>query len=250
MQTVSVERFSDYLDYLDVHPEEFIHLFNTILINVTAFFRDPPACDYLAAEVVPRVLAGKGPGGQIRAWCAGCASGEEAYSVAMVLAEALGEGEFRDRVKIYATDVDEEALQQARHAIYSERQVSGAPPALLDKYFERANRLYLIRKELRRALIFGSHDLVQDAPISRIDLLVCRNTLMYFNAETQNKIVSRFHFALNDAGFLFLGKAEMLLTHAKLFTPIELGWRIFAKVPKIPCTTACGPWSRPAAKMP
>src|SRR6266545_1832765 len=148
MAQVAVAEYSDYLDYLQVHPEEFTGLFNTILINVTGFFRDPDAWEYLRTDVLPAVLAGRGSDGPIRVWSAGCASGEEAYTLAMLLAEALGLEQFRLRAKIYATDVDEEGLLQARHATYGERDI-------------------------------------QDAPISRIDLLVCRNTLMYFNAETQ-----------------------------------------------------------------
>ena len=148
-------------------------------------------------------------------WSAGCASGEEAYSLAMLLAEAWATEAFRERVKIYATDVDEEALAQARAARLRAKEVEAVPPDLLERYFERADGAYAFRKDLRRAVIFGRNDLVQDAPISRIDLLVCRNTLMYFNAETQARILRRLHFALRDDGFLFLGKAEMLLTHAR-----------------------------------
>src|SRR5581483_9237950 len=107
------------------------------------------------------------------------------------------------------------------------------PPELLKKYFEESNGRYIFRNDLRRAVIFGRHDLIQDAPISRLDLLVCRNSLMYFNAETQGRVLSRFHFALSDNGFLFLGKAEMLLTRANLFTPVNLKFRIFSKVPQV-----------------
>jgi two-component system, chemotaxis family, CheB/CheR fusion protein len=237
MQTLGLQTFEDYRDFLEVHPDEFALLFNTILINVTSFFRDPPAWELLAREVVPQILAVKSDGGPVRAWCAGCASGQETYSVAIVLAEAMGDAAFRDRVKIYATDIDEDALAQARQASYTAAQMDGVSPERLARYFELANGRYLFRADLRRAVIFGRNDLVQDAPISRLDLLVCRNTLMYFNAETQAKILARFHFALNGDGrgngFLFLGRAEMLLTHGNLFTPLDLKCRIFAKVPPL-----------------
>jgi two-component system CheB/CheR fusion protein len=177
-------------------------------------------------------MAEKNPRDPIRVWSAGCASGEEAYTLAMVLAEALGLEAFRQRVKIYATDVDEEALTQARHASYSAKTLQPVPAALQEKYFETSGDRGVFRPDLRRAVIFGRHDLVQDAPISRLDFLVCRNTLMYFNAETQNRILARFHFALADQGFIFLGKAEMLLTRANLFTPLHLQHRIFSKVPR------------------
>jgi two-component system CheB/CheR fusion protein len=232
MQTLHIERYGDYLDYLEVHPEEFIQLFNTILINVTGFFRDAAAWEFLANEVLPELIAGKQPQEPIRVWSAGCASGEEAYTLAMVFAEALGLEGFRQRVKIYATDVDEEALVQARQASYSARDLQPVSPELHRKYFEEVGNRFVFRPDLRRAVIFGRHDLVQDAPISRLDLLVCRNTLMYFNAETQSRILARFHFALSDAGVIFLGKAEMMLTRANLFTPLHLKHRIFTKVSK------------------
>jgi two-component system CheB/CheR fusion protein len=233
MGAVGLHDFSDYLDYLQVHPDEFAQLFNTILINVTSFLRDPEAWAFLAREVLLRILEGKMADEPIRCWCAGAASGEEAYSLAVLLTEALGVEQFRQRVKIYATDVDEEALAQARLAGYPARELEPMPPEFLERYFELAGARYVFRSELRRSLIFGRHDLVQDAPISRLDLLVCRNTLMYFTAETQARVLARLHYALNDTGFLFLGKAEMLLTHTNLFTPVDLRHRLFAKVPKV-----------------
>jgi len=233
MSQVGVEDFADYLDYLQVHPDEFTGLFNTIMINVTGFFRDPEAWDYLRSEVLVPLIGAKAPGTPIRIWSAGCASGEEAYTLAMLLGEILGPDEFRERVKIYATDVDEEQLNEARHAAYGAREVAAIPPDLLERNFEQAGNRYVFRKDLRRSLIFGRNDLVQDAPISRIDLLTCRNTLMYFNAETQARILARFHFALIDGGTLFLGKAEMLLSHSTMFTPADLKRRVFRKVPRI-----------------
>jgi two-component system, chemotaxis family, CheB/CheR fusion protein len=233
MQMVGIEGYIPYVDYLEVHPEEFRSLFDTILINVTGFFRDPPAWEILSAEILPRLVASKRPEEPIRVWSAGCASGEEAYSLAISLAETIGPTGFRDRVKIYATDVDESALAKARLAHYDEKDVQGIPPTLLSKYFEPINSSkHAFQKDLRRSVIFGRHDLIQDAPISRIDLLVCRNALMYFNSETQSKILDRFHYALADRGFLFLGKAETLMTYNTMFVPVDLKRRIFAKVPK------------------
>ena len=230
MQTVRVAGYGNYIDYLEVHPEEFIHLFNTILINVTSFFRDAPAWDFLRREVIPRIIEDKKPNQLIRVWSAGCASGEEAYSLAIALAEALGLDGFRSRVKIYGTDVDEQALTAARHATYSDRDLKEMAPGPLSKYFEKAGSHYVFRADLRRSVIFGRHDLLQDATISHIDLLVCRNTLMYFNAENQAKILGRFHYALNDPGYLFMGKAEMLLTQNTMFSPVNLKWRVFSRV--------------------
>ncbi|KJK35382.1 hypothetical protein UK23_42925 [Lentzea aerocolonigenes] len=229
MSQIGIEDYGDYIDHLQVNAEEFNILFNTILINVTAFFRAPEAWAYLREEVIPTILAERGPDDPIRVWSAGCASGEEAYSLAIALAEAVGPERFRQQVKIYATDVDDEALTHARHASYAEQDVQSLPPELTAKYFEHQNGRYSFRKDLRRSVIFGRNDLVQDAPISRIDLLVCRNALMYFNQETQAKILGRFHFALVPKGVLFLGKAEMLLSHSRIFDPIDLKRRIFRK---------------------
>ena len=151
----------------------------------------------------------------------------------MVFADALGAESFRERVKVYGTDADEEALNVARLASYAAKDMETLDAAVIKRYFEEANGRFVFRPDLRRSVIFGRHDIVQDAPISRLDLLVCRNTLMYFNAETQQKIMQRFHFALNGGsgrGYLFLGRAEMLLGHSSLFTPINLKCRIFAKL--------------------
>jgi two-component system CheB/CheR fusion protein len=223
--------FEEYLDVLQASSDEFAALFNTILINVTAFFRDREAWDFIGAEVIPRMLAERGPSDPIRAWSAGCASGQEAYTLAMLLAEAMGPDVFRQRVKIYATDIDEEALAEARIASYDAKAVEGVPQELLARYFEQVNSRYVFHKDLRRAVIFGRNDLVKDSPISRVDLLVCRNTLMYLNAETQRNVVGRLHFALAPQGTLFLGHAEMLLSHSDRFAPLNLKNRIFRKVP-------------------
>jgi two-component system CheB/CheR fusion protein len=228
MAQADVEDFDEYVDYLQVHQEEFTALFNTILINVTGFFRDPDAWQQLRAEIVPNILRRKASE-PIRIWSAGCASGQEAYSVAICFSELMEPDDFRARVKIYATDIDEEALVQARAASYVERDTRGLPADLVAKYFEQVGQRYLFRKDLRRTVIFGRNDLVQDAPISRVDLLLCRNTLMYFGAETQSRVLGRLHFALGPAGVLFLGKAEMLLSHASLFQPIDVKRRFFRK---------------------
>lgn len=232
IQTIGIEGYDTYLNYLEASPDEFNHLFNTLLINVTSFFRDRRTWDYIASDIIPCILNSKLPNAPIRVWSAGCASGQEAYTIAMVLAQIIGIEQFRERVKIYATDVDEDALSQARQAIYPKAELENLSPEEIELFFEPQQNAYVFRKDLRRSVIFGRHDLIQDPPISRIDLLTCRNTLMYFNANTQARIVSRFQFALNEQGFLCLGKAEMLLTYTNAFTPIDLKHRIFTKVPR------------------
>lgn len=233
IQRLGVETFSDYLDYLEANPLEINILFDALLLNVTTFFRDASAWNYIAQDVIPRILAAKPDNELIRIWSAGCASGEEAYTIAMLFAEALGEEEYKKRVKIYATDLDEEAIASGRLATYSARELRDVPEAFLQKYFDVSRTAYTFRSDLRRCVIFGRNNLVQDAPIGHLDLLVCRNALMYFNAETQARVLSRFHFALKENGFLFMGKAEMLLTHANLFRPVNLKYRIFSKLSKV-----------------
>jgi two-component system CheB/CheR fusion protein len=228
MEAVGCPSYAAYVDHLQVTPDEFAELFNTILINVTSFLRDPAAWTFLDEHVIAPLAEQS----DIRIWSAGCATGEEPYTLAMLLVRALGPEAFKERVKIYATDIDDEALMVARHGAYSRDALSDVPGDLVEACFERQSGRFAFRRDLRRSLIFGRNDLVQDAPISRLDLLVCRNTLMYFTAETQAQVLARFHFAVRDSGHLFLGKSEMLLTHGELFAPLELQHRVFRKVGK------------------
>jgi two-component system CheB/CheR fusion protein len=230
MEAVGVEDFASYQSRLEADPGEFESLLNTVLINVTSFFRDTEAWEVLKTQVVPLLIARAEPDRPIRVWSVGCASGEEPFSIAMLFAEHLGTVEFCRRVKIYATDLDEEALKVARVATYSPRDVESVPPAYLDRYFERTNNHYIFDRNLRKCVIFGRHNVVHDAPISRIDLLVCRNLLIYLEGETQSIVLPRLHYALNPEGFLFLGKAETQLARSPLFRPLEMKHRIFSKV--------------------
>ena len=232
MQDVGVEDFAAYRDRLSGDGGEFAQLFNTILINVTSFFRDEVAWDFLRDEILPGILDAKDAGERIRVWSTGCATGEEAYTLAIVIAEAIGEEAFRSRVKIYATDVDEDALVDGRHATYDAKTVAPVPEDLRERYFEQVNSSYVFRADLRRSVIFGRHDLIHDPPISRVDLLVSRNTLMYFDSGTQDQILRSFHFALRDRGVLFLGKAESIANRSQLFEPVDLKRRVFRKIPR------------------
>jgi two-component system CheB/CheR fusion protein len=222
MQMVGVGTFEAYLDYIQLHQDEFAALFDTILINVTSFFRDEDVWRYLSSTVLPQLLSERGQQ-PLRVWSAGAASGQEAYTVVLALAELMGTDAVRERVKVYATDVDEQALSDARSGVYSLRAVENVPKHLLDKYFERSGSSYTIHRDLRRAVIFGRHDLVHDAPLSHIDLLMCRNTLMYFNAEAQARILARFYFSLNPGAYLVLGRAEMLFSHTAMFARFPRG---------------------------
>src|ERR1700676_1066440 len=167
MALLDLATFAEYQDYLELEPEEFGHLFDSLLINVTSFFRDPLAWEALQERVLPELLAAKGAKTPVRVWSAGCATGEEAYTLAIVLAEAMGHEQFRERVKIYATDLDENALQQARAGAYEASALADVPEKLRDSYFESAGTKRTFRRDLRRQVIFGRNDLTRDAPISR-----------------------------------------------------------------------------------
>jgi two-component system, chemotaxis family, CheB/CheR fusion protein len=231
MTEVQVADYFDYRDLLETNADEFTSLFNTILINVTGFFRDMDAWTHLQRQVLPTLLAEADPNEDIRVWSAGCSSGEEAYSLAIMFAEALGIEECGTRVKIYGTDVDEEALHSARAGVYTPDALESVSADIREKYFEDVGNKFAFRSDLRRRVIFGRHDITRDAPISRLHLLVCRNTLMYFNVEAQSQIVDRFHFALRETGYLFLGKAEMLLADSDRFELVNMRQRIFRRRP-------------------
>jgi two-component system CheB/CheR fusion protein len=229
VQAVKADGWEGYRAYLEENPGEFGQLFDTIPINVTGFFRDSEAWEYVAADVIPAILAQKGERAAIRVWSAGCASGEEPFTIAILFAEAIGEDAVCDRLKIYATDLDEDALAQGRHAVYTPKQVADVPEELRSRYFRPANGNVVLRNELRRVVIFGRNDLIQDPPISRIDFLVCRNTLMYFAAPAQDRMLSNFYFALNRRGLLMLGKAEAIQSRTTLFEPYDMKRRLFVK---------------------
>jgi two-component system, chemotaxis family, CheB/CheR fusion protein len=228
IETVRCADFESYQQYLADHDAEFGELFNTILINVTSFFRDPETWAAVAEEVIPKVLSDREPPDSVRVWVPGAASGEEAFTIAILLCEAMGEVGFRERVKIYATDVDLDALSTGRHAVFRRADLEETMgPDRVERFFHLDDSTGSFRKELRRSLIFGRHDLIQDPPISRIDLLSCRNTLMYFTAPAQMDILRRFNFSLRDRGFLLLGRAETLAVRSSYFAAVDLKRRLF-----------------------
>ena len=228
LQMLQIPSYNDYGEYLRANPEEFSHIF----INFTSFFRDASAWDHVAESLVPRIIAGKSQSEPIRVWSAGCASGQETYTLAIILAQAVGMEQFRSRVRIYGTDVDQDALNQARLGSYVSNQLEGIPSQFI-QYFKQVKHHYIFREDLRRSIIFGHHDLLQDAPMAQIDLLVCRNVLIYLNSEAQNRVLVRFHFGLQNKGFLLLGKAETVPSEtSNIFSPVNLHNHIFTKLPR------------------
>jgi two-component system CheB/CheR fusion protein len=234
VRELGFDNLAAYRDLLEADVDEFTALFNTLLINLTSFFRDPAAWRFLEREVVPEILSRRDDDQLIRLWSAGCATGEEAYTLAMVMANYLGPEETARRVKIYATDIDLDALTVARAALYTEKSLHDVPEELRAAYFEPDLRGlgWVITPALRRTVVFGRLDLTRDPPISRVDLVTCRNTLMYLNGETQSFVIPRLQYALREDGFLFLGRAEMVLRGgAGRFAPVSLRHRIFVALP-------------------
>jgi two-component system CheB/CheR fusion protein len=228
MFQLSLDSYAKYSEYIRKHPDEVNQLLNTILINVTEFFRDPPAWEILRHEVLPSILKRVKPGHSFRAWSAGCASGEEPYSIAILLAEYFGSHVQEYDIKIYATDIDEEALNAARRGEYSEEAIRRVRPEWRQKFFH-GKGLMRVSREIRRLVIFGRSNLAQDAPISNVNLLVCRNLLIYFDPDLQKQILNRLHYALKPGGVLFLGKSESQLTNSPLFQRANARWRIFQR---------------------
>lgn len=227
---VKAGSYTQYQMILRNDPGEVVQLLNTVLINVTDFFRDPQAWEFMKVDVLPELLKNHRPGDSIRAWSAACASGQEAYSLAILLAEYFGDRLADYDVKIYATDIDEEALATARRGEYHVDHMRRLSPELREKYFNGDGDVLRVNRDLRRIVIFGKSDVIHDAPISRVSILLCRNMLIYFDSPTQLHVLKRFHYALEPNGIMFLGKAESLLLHSDLFTPLHAKWRIFKKV--------------------
>src|SRR6266496_6332969 len=218
----------DYLEYLKAHPEEVGELVKAFLINVTQFFRDPDAFVALRNDILPQIIAQARERDRVlRIWTAGCATGEEPYSLAMILTDLL-EAELPEwSVKIFATDMSETVINFARRGLYAENVLSGVPTTYRDRYFERADHGYRITKELRQMVIFGQQDLTRSAPFPRIDLLLCRNVLIYFTPELQDYVLTQFAFSLTPGGYLFLGKAETVRPTQTYFELVNKHWKLY-----------------------
>ncbi|HEY7185631.1 MAG TPA: chemotaxis protein CheB [Vicinamibacterales bacterium] len=225
-QITSVHR---YLEFLKSTPREVDLLFKDLLIAVTAFFRDPHAWDELGAKVLAKLVAEDGYETPIRAWVAGCATGEEAYSLAIAAAEQATLAQSPRRIQIFATDVEEGALETARAGVYPESIALDVSPQRLQRFFTREDHRFRVAKTIRESVIFANQNLISDPPFSKLDLVSCRNVLIYLEPDVQRKLVTLFHFALKPHGFLFLGAAENAGEGDGLFTPVSKRWRIHAK---------------------
>jgi len=218
----------DYLRYIKQFPRELDLLFKDILISVTGFFRDPDAFQALKRSL-PHMLKTKKKGDNIRVWVPGCATGEEAYSIAMLLHEQLGKEINQYNIQIFGTDLDQDAIMQARKGVYATATVVDVDKNLLDKFFNHADNTVQVIKSIREMIVFAKQDLTLDPPFSHLDVISCRNLLIYFNASLQKKIVPMFHYILNPEGLLFLGKSESIGQFADLFVPLVKKWKIFQR---------------------
>ena len=220
---------ADYFRYLQQNPAEIQTLFKDLVICVTSFFRDPEAFRALETKVIPDILARKPLGEPIRIWVPGCGSGEESLSLAILFDEGMERTGQRHPLQIFATDIDAEAIDKARAGEYPESIAAEITPERLKKYFIKKDGVYRIKQEIRETVVYAVQNLISDPPFSRLDLISCRNVLIYLNTDLQKKILPLFHFTLNPKGYLFLGTSETIGEAADLFSPVDTRWKVFQR---------------------
>jgi two-component system, chemotaxis family, CheB/CheR fusion protein len=227
MNALSIPTCAEYIRKLDESDEESTQLLKQLLVGVTRFFRDPEIFDALGSQMIPAILDANGPDVPVRVWVPGCASGEEAYSLAVLIDEQQLLREPQRTVQIFATDIDSEAVRVARAGRFSQEAMGGVSEARRARYFTKQGDLYTVSKRLREMCIFSTQDLVRDPPFSSLDLISCRNVLIYLQPDLQAKLLPMFHYALRRTGYLFLGPSEGLAASADLFVPVDRAKRIF-----------------------
>lgn len=216
-----IEKPKEYLHFLRENKDEQDALYNDLLISVTSFFRDSKSFDLLCSTIFPSLLDQRSENEPFRIWIAGCATGQEAYSMAICIHEYLGAKASIRKIQIFASDVSDVAISRARSGIYKKAELDGVSPARLHKYFTKLDGSYQVNKNIREMCVFAHHNLLKDPPFSKIDLLSCRNVLIYFEPVLQQRVLSIFHYALNEKGYLMLGKSETIGSSTDLFTSIH-----------------------------
>ncbi|MGA8056017.1 MAG: chemotaxis protein CheB [Burkholderiales bacterium] len=249
-----IEDTEVYVRHLKEHPAEVRLLFKELLINVTSFFRDPDAFVTLKQDILPRVFAGKPEGYVLRVWVVGCATGEEAYSIAMLLREFMDETRQELKVQLYSTDLDDDAIAAARAGAYPPNIAQDVSPERLRRFFVREDAGYRVRKEIREMVVFAVHNVIKDPPFTKLDLVSCRNLLIYLEPELQNRILPAFHYALRPGGVLFLSPSESAGNHPELFAPLNRKWKFYQAVRSAASTRAVMAtrltWAASGAKVP
>lgn len=229
MAVHQIHKMPEYVTYLQKNPAEIKTLFKDLLITVTNFFRDPKAFEALYEKVILPVAKHKPNESNFRIWVAGCATGEEAYSIAIMLAETMKTVKKHFNVQIFATDIDADAIEFARMGVYPDSIAADVSSERLKNFFVKDENAYKIKKHIREMVVFASQNLIKDAPFSKLDLVSCRNVLIYMNSVLQKKIMPLFYYTLNPNGFLFLGTSESIGEHADLFSPVDTKWKIFKR---------------------
>src|SRR5918993_521650 len=254
MAAVGAATLPDYRRYMERHPEELQRLVASFLIKVTEFFRDPELFSYLRDRVLPGLLSEAKARGELRIWSAGCATGEEAYTLAMLVSDLLSEDAEELPVRIFATDIASDAVEFARRGIYTEAALQSLPPDLVERHFTPVDGAFEVRKQIRSLVVFGEHDLANRAPFPRIDLVLCRNVLIYFTPELQRRALQLFAFSLRHGGYLALGKAETVSPLPEYFSLEQPRLKIFRRAgaaAPIPVgrVLSMGPLTRPARRQ-
>ncbi|TGN62485.1 chemotaxis protein CheR [Paracoccus liaowanqingii] len=227
MGVLQVDRIERYVQTLREDPDEAMHLFRDLLINVTNFLRDPEAFAALERQVLPKLFEGRGPGDTVRVWVPACATGEEVYSIAILMREQMDRLTKPPRVQIFATDIDERALTVARAARYPRALLDALTPERRQRFFTLDGASYALGGEVRELCVFSPHSVIRDPPFSRMDMVSCRNLLIYLGPDVQARVIPTFHYALKPGGYLFLGTSESISQHADLFTSTDQKSRIF-----------------------
>ena len=224
-----IDRLADYIIYLQKNPLEIDALFKDLVIGVTSFFRDPDAYQVIEEQVLPQLLRAKQSGDPFRCWVVGCSTGEEAYSLAVIVTEAMEKLKKHLNVQIFATDIDEKAIENARMGRFPESVSADVSKARLDQFFTREDGGFRIKKQIRDMLVFSLQSVIKDPPFSRLDLVSCRNLMIYLDHSLQKKIIPLFHYTLNPQGVLFLGSSETIGEYTDLFQPVNAKWKIYAR---------------------
>jgi len=238
---MSVHQFEDasqYVRYLEDHPDEVNVLFKELLIGVTNFFRNAEAFDVLRKKILPKMLSGKPENYELRIWVPGCATGEEVYSIAMVIREYMDELKHNFKVQIFGTDIDEEAVNKARAGLYPGNISLDVNPQRLKRFFIKEDNDYRIKKDIREDVVFAIQDVIKDPPFTRLDLISCRNLMIYLDPELQNKLIPLFHYSLNPGGVLFLGPSESIGAFSDLFPVIDKKWKFYQRRESKPAINA------------
>src|SRR6202012_612385 len=229
MQVLNVENLGAYVEKLQANPDEANSLFRDLLIRVTSFFRDSETFEILAEKLIPRLFEGKGADGTVRIWVPGCATGEEVYSLAILLREHMDGLSAAPKVQLFATDIDESAITTARLGRYPRTLVEGLDDTRRQRFFSLLQGAYCVSKEIRDLCTFSTHNLIRDPPFSMMNLVSCRNLLIYMNPELQSRVIPVFHYSLVAGGILLLGGSESLAQHSDLFETLDKKARIFLR---------------------